>query len=424
MPSTRVRQNLIIIGIFAAVVLFGLVYIAINTGQRIGPLPPQQRVSFSVRDADGLPEGADVRIAGVGVGKVIRVYTTKDGAMVEMGIDPQYLPIYTDATVLIRPKSLLGEKYVDMNRGSSNVQVPDGGSLPASQAATQVETDQVLLSSDEESRKALSVDIISLGQGVKDRGHDINPTIPELRRIAEHLTPVSARFKDRTAQIDHILVDTDTILTTLADEQTQLAKLLQTGDSVTGTIAQNDQHLAGLLTGAGNTLQHINAAVGQQNNDQNIRTALEQTPPTLTKLQTFVGLLNKDINTAIPSLLLGQQYTYPADQLTISHPGAVGTAFEWDSGSRQYDSGPTRLHGFTAFGIMCDDNQGAGINGYICPNTYDKGGGYGTPVGSHSGGFGTGGASMLSSESSGVSRTATAVSEDVQRAFLEFLLGR
>ena len=424
MPSTRVRQNVIIVAAFAVLSLAGLVYMAINTGQRVGPLPPQHRISFQVRDADGIPEGGEVRIAGIQIGKVLQVVSNQNGAMVEMGIEPAYLPIYTDATVLIRPKSLLGEKYVDMNRGTSNVEIPDGGSIPETQSATQVETDQVLSSSDEATRKALSVDIISLGQGLEGRGQDLNPTIPELRRIAEHLTPVSARFSDRTAQIDHILVDTDTILTTLADEQSQLAKLLQAGDAVTGTIAQNDQHLAGLLTGAGNTFQRLNTVMAQQNNDQNIRTSLEQAPNTLNKLHTFLGLLNHDLDTAIPSLLLGQQYTYPSDQLTISHPGAIQTDFEWDSGSRMYDSGPTRLHGFTAFGIMCDDNQGAGIRGYICPNTYDKSGGYGTPVGTAatSGGFGTGASQLTGLGSTGQSTTVP--TEEVQRAFLQFLLGR
>jgi phospholipid/cholesterol/gamma-HCH transport system substrate-binding protein len=254
-PNTRIGQNLTIVAFFAVLSISGLLWMAINTGQRIGPLPPQFIITFNVQDADGLVNGSDVRIAGVQVGKVNKVTTLSTGAQVEMGIDPQYNTIYSDATVLIRPKSLLGEKYVDMTRGTSNVRIPDGGSLPDSQAFTQVEVDQVLNNSDEATRKAFSNNIISLGQATKDRGVDVNATIPELRAIAEHLTPVSARFKDRTAQIDHILVDTDIILTTLADEHAQLATLLQSADTVTGTLAANDQHLANILNHGGNVFQ-------------------------------------------------------------------------------------------------------------------------------------------------------------------------
>src|ERR1700716_1265342 len=269
MASTHVRQNATIILFFALLSISSLLFMAINTGQRFGPLPPQYRMAFEVKDADGLVEGSDVRIGGVPVGKVMAVTTTANGAMVTLGIEPHkgYDPVFTDGSVLIRPKSLLGEKYVDMQRGTSNVEIPDGGMLPMSQAFTQVEVDQVLNSSDPATRKALSTNITTLGEGFAKRGQDINPTIPELKRIAEHLTPVSARFKDRTAQIDHILVDTDIILKTLADEHRQLSTLLQSADAVTGTIASNDAHLAGLLTSGSSTIARLNVAVGQQNND-------------------------------------------------------------------------------------------------------------------------------------------------------------
>ncbi len=355
MPSQRIRQNIIIVAFFALLSVSGLLFMAINTGQRFGPLPPQFIVTFNVQDADGLVEGSDVRIAGLPVGKVNKITTTSTGAQVQMGIDPQYNTIYSDATVLIRPKSLLGEKYVDMTRGTSNVPIPDGGSLPDSQAFTQVEVDQVLNNSDEATRKAFSNNIISLGQATQDRGADVNATIPELRAIAEHLTPVSARFKDRTAQIDHILVDTDTILTTLADEHAQLATLLQSADAVTGTIATNDQHLAGLINHGGNTFQELNTAVGQQNNDANIRSSTEQLPPVLGHLNQFLALTYSDLNTLVPSLLLGQQYQYPNDQLTVAVQSALTMDKEWDDGFRWYDAGVGGLHGFGAIGLQCDE---------------------------------------------------------------------
>ena len=381
MPSTRIKQNFTVILFFALISISGLLLMAINTGQRFGPLPPNYIIYFPVKDADGLVEGSDVRIAGIPVGKVLLVTTTSSGALVKMGIEPGY-PVYSDATVLIRPKSLLGEKYVDMNRGTSNVEVSDGGSLPQAQAFTQVELDQVLQSSDAATRKAVSEDLQNLGGGLNGRGVDLNATIPELRAIAEHLTPVSARFKDRTAQIDHILVDTETILKTLDDEHVQIDTLLQSADAVTGTIAVNDQHLSGLLNGASSTFNRINTVVGQQNNDANIRTSIEQAPTVLNKTQTFLGLINKDIATLVPSLLLGQQYTYPSDQLTVSQKQAQQIDFEWDSAFRMYDPSGANQHGFLAIGVQCDDSnppvQPPGTTGQVynaCPGTYLKGGG-------------------------------------------------
>ena len=431
MPSTRVRQNATLILFFALLSISSLLFMAINTGQRFGPLPPQYRVAFEVRDADGLVEGSDVRIAGVPVGKVMAVATTSNGALVTLGIDPGkgYDPVYTDGYVLIRPKSLLGEKYVDMQRGTSNVEIPDGGMLPPSQAFTQVELDQVLNSSDAATRKAISENIMNLGQGVSGRGQDINPTIPELRRIAEHLTSVSARFKDRTSQIDHILVDTDTILSTLADEHARLATLLQSADGVTGTVAQNDQHLAGILNGAGGAISKINVALAQQNNDQNIRTSIQRSPAVLTKLNTFLGLTTHDLNTLVPSLLLGQQFNYPSDQLTVVTPVAAQIDKSWDSGFRAFDPGPGgtglattapvgNFHGFTAMGMQCDSGT------YACPGAVGgKAPGYGalSAMNSYSGSSTAALPSQMATLQPATAQTPA--SSDLQRIFLDYLLG-
>ena len=164
-PSQRLVQNFIVILFFALLSVSGLLFMSVNTGQRFGPLPPQFILTFNVKDADGLVQGSEVRVAGVHVGIVNKITTISTGAQVELGIEPQYNTIYSDATVLIRPKSLLGEKYVDMTRGASNVSVPDGGTLPASQAFTQVELDRVLAVGRCRTRKAVSIDIQGLGQG-------------------------------------------------------------------------------------------------------------------------------------------------------------------------------------------------------------------------------------------------------------------
>ena len=429
MPSTRIKQNLTILAIFTVFSLSGLLWLAINTGQRFGPLPPVYTVSFSVKDADGLVEGDDVRIAGIPVGKVLAVTTGSQGANVTMGIDPKYNPIYTDATVLIRPKSLLGEKYVDMQRGSSNEGVPEGGSLPASQAASQVEVDQVLNNSDPATRKALSVDLQSLGIALDGRGQDLNATLPELQKISEHLSNVSARFKDRSAQIDHILVDTDTILSTLSDEHAQLAQLIQSADAVTGTIAANDQHLANLVNSGSSTIARLNVAYALQNNDQNIRTATQTAPAVLNHTYTFLSLVNHKLDTVVPSLLLGNQYNYPNDQLTVAQQYGIRLAQAWDSGFRMYaPSASFTDHGFTAISLTCKDSS-SGTPGetytFACPGTYDNGGGYGpAPAGTSGTGAPTAPSSPSAPQATTPAPADSSATQSAQQQLLQYLLGQ
>jgi ABC-type transporter Mla subunit MlaD len=286
------------------------------------------------------------------VGKVMAIATTTDGARVDLGIDPGkgYDPIYTDGVVLIRPKSLLGEKYVDLQRGTSNVEIPDGGMLPMSQAFTQVEIDQILNSSDPATRKALS------------------------------------------------------------------------------TIAQNDNHLAGLLNNGGDLFSKFNLVFSQQNSDQQIRTSLEQAPPLLSKLNTFLDLTGHDLNSLVPSLLLGQQFNYPNDQLTVTIPAGLQTDKEWDSAFRWFDTGPggsgiapkNTFHGFAAMGVQCSSGTPASPAPYVCPG---KNAGYGATAASAAPGGSTSPA-QTSSATQTTSPTPTFTSADLQRAFLDYLLGQ
>src|ERR1700758_5126036 len=94
-------------------------------------------VTAQVQDPQGLLKHADVRAAGVKVGSVSNITNQRIGdqtvADVQMQLNASYAPIYNNATVLIRQKTLVGENYVEVVRGTaSSGEVRDGGTLPLS----------------------------------------------------------------------------------------------------------------------------------------------------------------------------------------------------------------------------------------------------------------------------------------------------
>src|SRR3954454_22900715 len=71
------------------------------------------RVSFP--DATSLAEAADVRLAGVRIGKV-RKKDLDRGAnrtRVKLAIDKQFAPLPKDTRAILREKTLLGETFVE-----------------------------------------------------------------------------------------------------------------------------------------------------------------------------------------------------------------------------------------------------------------------------------------------------------------------
>ena len=83
-----------------------------------------------------LPDQADVKVRGVIVGQVIKAESEGDGATLELGIKPDQInTIPSNVTAAIVPKTLFGEKYIELN-------IPEGPVLDVPQGRRQDRPDQ------------------------------------------------------------------------------------------------------------------------------------------------------------------------------------------------------------------------------------------------------------------------------------------
>ena len=97
-----------------------LLFLWLSFGGKVPFNPQGYEVRISFTNADQLATQADVRIAGVSVGKVISKSLDPKGnrtiATIQMG--NQYAPLHQNATAILRTKTILGETYVDVTPGS------------------------------------------------------------------------------------------------------------------------------------------------------------------------------------------------------------------------------------------------------------------------------------------------------------------
>ena len=111
-------------------------------------------------NANRLAQRSPVRIAGVDVGKVVKVEPLSDGsglARVTMHIKDEGLPIKRDARLKIRHRLFLeGNYFVDLQPGRpESPELADGGTVPAGQTASPVQFGQVLTTLQSETREDL-----------------------------------------------------------------------------------------------------------------------------------------------------------------------------------------------------------------------------------------------------------------------------
>src|SRR3984893_16245251 len=213
--------------------------------------------------ANGLIDGSDVFIAGVKVGTVSSVSVDNNpppdnsnssfanptqSAKATLTIGKQYSPLHEGATAAIRPKSLLGEKYVAMTVGDpSKSAIPDGSTLPASAISVNVELDQLINTFDEATRQQLQKLINNLGTGLAGQGRNTNETIQvgrqdlgnfgqitdvlaardaELKRLIDALTKITGTLgsDQQTANYPDLLAHSQAVLKTLIAEDADVAQ--------------------------------------------------------------------------------------------------------------------------------------------------------------------------------------------------------
>ena len=170
------------VGRIAAMILFTfscvgiLLFLWLSFGGAI-PLKPQSyRFSAKIAEAPTLAEEADVRMAGVNIGKVKTKELDKGGArtIVEMEVNPDFAPVAKDSKVILRQKTLLGESYIEVAPGHRRLNGPadnmleDGGTLPVSQVEDTVELDEIFSAFDSDTRAR--VQDLDQGAGRRDQG--------------------------------------------------------------------------------------------------------------------------------------------------------------------------------------------------------------------------------------------------------------
>ncbi len=184
-----------LVGAVTVLIALVAVFLAYNANNGL-PFVPTYRISVEIPNANTLIKGNEVRIGGVRVGQVTDVEpeTGADGsvnAKVDLELDRDQKPLPDDSTVIVRSRSALGLKYLEITRGTATQGLQEGGILPLSAAQPEpVEIDQLFNTFDEPTREAIQVNLLEFGNALAGRGAQLNGAIQELRPLVEVLEPV------------------------------------------------------------------------------------------------------------------------------------------------------------------------------------------------------------------------------------------
>ena len=284
----------------AALVLGLIVLLAIVSFRIVNGLT-EYRLIVPLDTADGLYPGSDVLIAGAKAGSVQDITLDGNQTLVTITLDDAYAPVHADARVTVRPKSLLGEKYVALDPGSSN-ELASGSRLPQTQVARAVELQDVVNSLDAPTREKLRTLVISLGGGLAGRGLDTNQTLAYGRQDLDHLAAITDTLAARDHDLEKVIQGLDQVTAELSksDRRVELGALIKNSETLLHSLSQQDAQIKATLANANAALSRTDASLSgtaTQLND-----ILRQAPTTMSLLNGLTRTLATNTDLLVSDL--------------------------------------------------------------------------------------------------------------------------
>ncbi|HEX8645458.1 MAG TPA: MlaD family protein [Thermoleophilaceae bacterium] len=215
-----------------------------------GPLPLQPegyRVKAQMPESTLLVKEADVRMAGLDVGKVKALKLQRGGGSeVEMEIDPDFAPLPKDVKAILRQKSLLGQIYIELTPGTRDgPKLDDGDEIPNKAVVEPVELDEIISLFDEETRKNFQGWIREISIAISNgRSEDLSNAIGNLDDFAAAGSNALRILDEEEPALRRLVKNTGITLNALTERRGQLRELITNANQFFGAVASRDDALA------------------------------------------------------------------------------------------------------------------------------------------------------------------------------------
>ncbi len=215
-----------------------------------GPVPLKPKgyqFKVAVPEANQLAIEADVRSSGVPIGKIKALEQATGGnkTLVTVELERKYAPLDADARVIQRQKTILGEKYLEITRGTpGGPQVKEGGRLADAAVEDTVELDEVLGILDKPTQKFFRAWQQDSGAAINDRGEDLNDAFGNLPRFVASGSDLLEVLGDHDRAIRGLVRNTGEVFGALTEREDQLRALMVNTDEAFSATAEQKEALA------------------------------------------------------------------------------------------------------------------------------------------------------------------------------------
>jgi phospholipid/cholesterol/gamma-HCH transport system substrate-binding protein len=206
--------------------------------------PFELKAEFETAQAVTPGQGQTVTVAGVKIGDISSV-SLKDGkAVVTMEIERKFLPIYRNATALVRPRTGLQDVFIELDPGTKgHGQFKNGDTIPIANTEPEVNLDQILGALDGDTQAYLRTLIVGAGQGLKGQSKNLGRLLGGLGPINHELAQLNRGVAKRRQNLSDLIHNLNVLTGTLAHHGDEISQLVDSSNTALGAIAKEDANV-------------------------------------------------------------------------------------------------------------------------------------------------------------------------------------
>ncbi len=209
-------------------------------------------------------QGQTVNVAGVEVGEISQVRLEDGKAIVTLRLEADSVPVYADASVLLRPKSGLKDMVAELTPGTAAAgELADGGRIPIGQTLPDVNLDEILAVLDGDTRDYLQLLLSDGARGLDGNGRELANTIRRFEPLARDTRALTEGLAQRRANIKRAVHNFSLVVDELGGADDQLADFVENSNAVFAALANQDANLRATLRELPSALTATRTALGK-----------------------------------------------------------------------------------------------------------------------------------------------------------------
>ena len=203
-------------------------------------------------------QGQLVEVAGVIVGRVSDVRLEDGRARLELHLERGKAKLFRDASILMRPRTLLKDMILQVTPGTPQAgELRGGDTIEVSNTLPDVNLDELLSSLDTDTRGALVMLAQGAGQGIGGQGRRLSSVFRRFDPTMRMIRAINEEMIGRRREISRVVTNFSLISAALARHRGDLTRFVDSSNAVFGALADEQAGVRATLRELPSTLHEL-----------------------------------------------------------------------------------------------------------------------------------------------------------------------